>query len=359
MQFSSRKEKQPLSKNKKKICVFTKFSDNGPSSKYRIMIFEEDLKRDLDVVEYRFWNEKYYSKYASNKRKHVLAIGCQYIINVIKRMYQIQFIAPKCDVVFFQKCVIPYMKKYTFEKLHNSGCKVVFDVDDAVFIEDKDGTVNIAKHSDVVIVGNEMLGDFYKKHNCNVVVIPTVDYTPDYIAYNKDTFHNKILLWLGSAATVDNLDLIIEPINKLIDKHPEVKFKYICDADHGYTALIKNSEFVKWKKDTVIRDMSDATIGIMPLKDNEYNKGKCGFKLIQYMNLGKPVVASDVGVNKKVVNRGGCIAENPDDFMTLVEKLLYDEKLYRECEAYTKKEFLEEYGYSMALRKLTTVFREI
>lgn len=148
-----------------------------------------------------------------------------------KECIKYNFIAPKCDVVFFQKCVIPYMKKYTFEKLHNSGCKVVFDVDDAVFIEDKDGTVNIAKHSDVVIVGNEMLGDFYKKHNCNVVVIPTVDYTPDYIAYNKDTFHNKILLWLGSAATVDNLDLIIEPINKLIDKHPEVKFKYICDAD--------------------------------------------------------------------------------------------------------------------------------
>ena len=359
MLFSFKKEKQLLSKKAKKICVFTKFSENGPSSKYRIMIFEDDLKKNFELVDYHFWNEKYYSEYASNKKKHLLEIGCLYIINVIKRLYQIYFIAPKYDIVFFQKCVIPFKKYYSFKHLHSNGCKIIFDVDDAVFIDDKDGTANIAKHADAVIVGNEMLGDFYRKYNKNVILIPTVDYTPSYTYYNKDTFDNKIVLWLGSAATIDNLDLIIKPFNKLVELHPEVKFKYICDSDHGYTNLIRNSEFLKWNKDTIISDMSDATIGIMPLKENEYNKGKCGFKLIQYMNLGKPVIASDVGVNRDLVNHGGYIAKKPDDFINLIEKLLFNEKIYRECEKYTQTVFLERYGYDMALNKLYSLLKKI
>lgn len=355
MSYMSKNEKQQSLSNKK-VCIFTKYSENGPSSKYRIMIFESDLKKKYDVREYRFWNEKYYSTYANHKKKYIFQIGFQFIINILKRIYQIYYDAPNYDIVFYQKCVIPYLKLHHIKALQKKGCKVIFDIDDAVFIDDKDGTVSIAKSADVVIAGNHLLRDFYGQYNSHVVLLPTVDYTPAYQQFKKDTFNNKIVFWLGSAATVDNLDLLVDPINELVKLHPEIRFKYICDSNHGYLNKIKNSEFIKWEKDSFIEAMSDITVGLMPLKDNEYNRGKCGFKLIQYMNLGKPVVASDVGINSEVVGNCGFIATNTKDFVRQIENLLYDESVYRKCEANIENEFMAKYGYKIALHKLIEVF---
>lgn len=344
-----------LDSEKKSLCIFTKYSENGPSSKYRIMIFENDLRKNFAVKEFRFWNEQYYAKYSSNKRKYVLHIAGQYILNSIKRLYQLLFIAPHYDIVFFQKCCIPWCKWNDIKYLKKNGCKVIFDVDDAVYMNDKDGTSRIARDSDIVIVGNETLASYYQSYNSNIVIAPTVDYSPAYDYFRHDTFFDKVLIWVGSAASVENLDLLVEPINTLVKRHPEVTFRYICDSDHGYTKRILNSQFIKWDKDSFIKDMSVASVGLMPLKENEFNRGKCGFKLIQYLNLGKPVVASNVGVNSEIVDDCGFVVDNEQDFVNALERLLYDESIYRMCESNISTKFMPRYGYTKALDALQAI----
>ena len=346
-------------KNKEKLCIFTKYSLNGPSSHYRVMIYLKDLENIYNVALFPFWNEKYYSTYMNNKKKYIIQILICYIKNIVKRIWQLYTVAPKSDIVFFQKSIVPGLKFNNLSYLKKHGCKLILDIDDAIYMNPHDDINTSLKYMYALIVGNDELKEHYSKYNHNVYVIPTVEYTPDYDKYHKDTFDNKIITWIGSSSSIDNLDLIIDSLNEVINKHPEVKFIYICNKNYGYTQKIKNSSFIKWTQDGAIEALSAATIGVMPLKDTPFNRGKCGFKLIQYMNMGKPVVASNVGVNEKIVGNGGFIANSSEEFSRYMETLLFDHNTYDKCCKYISTKFLEKYGYNVALNEIIKVLQHL
>lgn len=193
--------------------------------------------------------------------------------------------------------------------------------------------------SDLVIVGNDELEKYYSDFASRVLLIPTVDYTPAYEPFRRDTFNMKVVGWIGTKATINNLDLIIEPMNRLVNIYPEVELHIICDDDYGYTKKIKNSKLVKWDINTYKENLSNITIGIMPLKDNEYNRGKCGFKLIQYLNLEKPIISSNVGVNKEITNGFGLLAEDKEQWFKALGKILFNSDCYYKLTTNISEEF--------------------
>lgn len=344
---------------RKKLCIFSKYSINGPSSHYRIMIFEDDLRKDYDVEKYVFWNEKYYSTYMSNKIKYIIPIAMQFVINSVKRLWQLYVKAPSCDIIFFQKAIIPGTSFHNLKYLKKRGCKLIIDIDDAIYLRKHDNSNRIAKYMDVIVVGNNDLKEYYKQYSSNVVILPTVEHTPDYLQYWGDTFANRTIVWIGSSSSVDNLDVVIDALNTIMEKHPDVKFKFICNESYGYCNLIPNAQFVRWSPDTVLKELSEATIGIMPLKNTEFNRGKCGFKLIQYLNMGKPVIASNVGVNREVVGTCGVVVNTTKEWYAAIESLLYNEELYRTCEQNIYNVFFKEYGYDVALDKLKCILEQV
>ena len=229
---------------------------------------------------------------------------------------------------------------------------IVLDVDDAVYLEKGDCSNEIAKYCDCVICGNDSLKEHYSKFCKNTIVIPTVEDTRKFKQYIRDTFNNKTIGWIGSKDTVYNIGLVADAINELITRHPDVKFKIISDTAQDFTKKIKNCELILWSEESYIKDMSEFSVGIMPLYDTPHNHGKCGFKLVQYMNLEKPVVASNIGVNLEIVGHGGKAVNTTVEWVTALEELLFNEKTYRICQEYIRKDFLEKYHYNVALEML-------
>jgi len=166
------------------------------------------------------------------------------------------------------------------------------------------------------------------------------------------TRSKKKIGWIGSKTTIDNLEIVVEPLNELIRKHPEVSVDIISNTDDGYTDKILNSRLVPWSQEGYIKAISYFTIGIMPLKNNAFNRGKCGFKLIQYLNMKKPVVGSPVGVNEDIIAGNGLSATTEEEWVEAFEKLLFDKEDYDRCVSHIEREFFKTYHFSNVADKM-------
>lgn len=340
---------------RKKLCVFTLYSEKGASSQYRAFLFKKDFEKAFDTRWFSFWNNKYVTKYMHNKKRYAILIILQYFFASIRRIFQLMIIAPKCDVVFIQKASIPKLHSTFLSRIRHKNIRIVFDVDDAVYALPNDNTDMIAKQADCVICGNENLRKHYSKFCHNCIMIPTVDNTHLYQTYWKDTYSNKIIGWIGSKTTIDNFDLIVDALNEITSRHPEVKIAIISNTTLNYTEKIKNSYLITWASETYLKSMSDFTIGIMPLKDNEFTRGKCGFKLIQYLNMKKPVIGSGVGVNGEIIAGNGIVANTTEEWVGALEKLLFDKKEYTTCVHNIEMEFFEKYHFDIVLNNLLAI----
>lgn len=341
----------------KKLLVFTLYGERGGSSQYRAYIFKKEFEKEFNTEWHNFWNDKYATKYMHNKRKYFFPIAVQYTISAVKRLYQLVFIAPKVDVLFIQKACIPKVKKTFLMRAKSRGVRVVFDIDDATYLFNNDNTDDIARIADVVVCGNETLKAHYDSVGCKCVVLPTVENTPLFEAFWQDTFNNKVIGWIGSASSVHNLELLVDPINQLVKIHPEIRFDIICNDDQGYVNRIKNSRLVVWDKNSYISNMSNFTIGVMPLKDTGFNQGKCGFKLIQYLNMKKPVVGSGVGVNAQIIEGNGIVANNSMEWVNALEELLFCRNTYDRCIEHIDNTFFDEYHFSKVSNALVKILK--
>lgn len=329
---------------KPKLCIFTLYDTRGASSRFRIYQYKEKFDKYYDTKIFSFWTNKYNDYYINNKKKYWLRITLLYIIQTVRRSLQIMFFAAKSDIVIFQKAVIPKNPINFISYLKKCGTKVVFDVDDAIYLETGDYSKQFASKMDLILVGNEELLKFYLNFNAKVYQVPTVENSNIFKQYINDTFSNKCIGWLGSLRTINNLDIVIDVVNEIVEKHPEVTFKFIADGPDIYKRNIKNSIFVKWDEN-YLKNIKDFTIGIMPLKKSTYNVGKCGFKLIQYLNLEIPVLASDVGGNANIVSDYGVVCNTAKDWKEAIERLLFDRKEYDKCVKNIQSTFYERFGY--------------
>ena len=202
-------------------------------------------------------------------------------------------------------------------------------------------------YCNMVFVGNTFLADYAKKYNNNVKVVPTtIDtdyYTPKKLNHNK----NKICIgWTGSLTTIKHLNTALPVLKALKDKYQEqIYFKLIADVP-----LINNLvefKFCKWSKNQEVEDLSEIDIGIMPLPNDEWSKGKCGFKGLQYMALGIPAVMSPVGVNTEIIQDevNGFLADKEDEWITKLSKLIESAHLREQLGEAGRKTVLERYSF--------------
>ena len=134
-----------------------------------------------------------------------------------------------------------------------------------------------------------------------------------------------------------------------------MRIHIISNTALDYTKKIKNSVLVPWEKETYIKEISKFSIGIMPLKDTDFNRGKCGFKLIQYLNMKKPVIGSPVGVNIEIVSGNGIAASTKKEWVDALETLLYDRNKYNRCVEHIEHSFFEAYHYKTVANALVEI----
>jgi glycosyltransferase involved in cell wall biosynthesis len=182
----------------------------------------------------------------------------------------------------------------------------VLDVDDAIFLHRSGKFAEyLARKVELVICGNDFIADRFSKWNKNIVVIPTVVDSHRYISGKENCTSNNehIIGWIGTSRNLNYLYKIESALERVIKARPEVILKIISDRRPKFKGeLNEKYKYVKWSPKTEIRDIQSMTIGIMPLDNTDWEKGKCSFKMLQYMSCNIPVVVSPVGMNAQILN---------------------------------------------------------
>ena len=306
----------------------------APSQRFR---FEQYLgileESGFEIEVHPFLNEKDWAPLYKKGSFLLKAFG---MLRSFARRFELLFKLRKFDCVFIHReasMIGPPVFEFIIAKILKK--KYIYDFDDAIWLPNYSqsnarfhklkayGKVkHIIRWADEVCVGNEFLKSYALEFNSNVQVIPT---TVDTInVHNKITDHDSeelIIGWTGSHTTMDYLPFLV-PVLQRLEK--EFKFKFRIISNHPPQFQLDSLEFVKWNKDTEIEDLSKINIGVMPLEDSAWTKGKCGFKGLQYMALQIPSVMSNVGVNNEIIDskRNGFLCETADDWYSTLHELM-------------------------------------
>ena len=235
--------------------------------------------------------------------------------------------------------------------------KIIFDFDDAIWIPNSSehnffinrlkrykNTRDIIKWSYKVSCGNPYLQDYARQFNKNAVFNPTVIDTTYYVPgkYSKKTT-KFVIGWTGSHSTMQYLDSIVPLIRKL---ETEMVFEFHVISDKTPSFSCQSLRFRKWNKATEIEDLQQFDIGLMPLTDDKWAKGKCGFKALQYLALEIPAVVSPVGINSSIVSNGenGFLCSSIEEWESTIRKLYYDRELLNKIKKKTRKVIEEKFS---------------
>ncbi|RZL53461.1 MAG: glycosyltransferase, partial [Variovorax sp.] len=238
------------------------------------------------------------------------------------------------DVMWIEKEALPWLPAFV-ESMLLSGVPYVLDYDDAVFHSyDMHGSWVVRKllgsrldklmrKAALVTAGNGYLAQRAIDAGAPwVEVLPTVVDLDRYPSCRSTkVFSVPRIVWIGSPSTAHYLHLLREPLRQLALKTPFV-LRVIGAKDLEIPGV--EVEYVPWAEDTEVESIASCAVGIMPLEDSPWEKGKCGYKLIQYMACSLPVVASAVGANVEIVEDGksGYLANSADDWITALHTLL-------------------------------------
>lgn len=311
----------------------------SPGQRFRFELYEDLLHRNgFNVTTKYFLDHEAYS--ILYKPGHLF----KKVIAVLKglgRRFSLAFSIKKYDYIFLQREAAPVGPPF-FEWLYIKilGRKVIYDFDDAIWIPNISeqnklarffkffGKVKtICKWSYKISAGNEYLCNYARNYNRQVVYNPTCVDTDK--QHNRVVNHdvNRVTIgWTGSFSTLKYLR-IVEPVLQELQKKYDFDVKIICNERPSLN--VKNLYFIPWSEANEISELATCQIGLMPLTNDEWSEGKCGFKLIQYLALGIPALSSPVGVNNIIVEEGinGFFCNTDEQWYANMERLILDASL--------------------------------
>jgi glycosyltransferase involved in cell wall biosynthesis len=316
-----------------KILLLSKYSRLGASSRLRYLQYIPYLEKNgVEVVVNSLFDDAYLERlYSSGKRPVFRSIYC-YLV----RFFAL-FTVRKYDVILIEKEIFPYFPATAERLLRAFAPPYVVDYDDAIF-HNYDLSSNslirkilgrkidvVMRNARCVIAGNDYLANRATAAGAkDVVVVPTVVDKSRYLAKRDASCQSLVIGWIGSPSTQKYVVAIRQALLKVCDEFgarvmlmgatPE-----IVDELPGIAVEVR-----PWSEDSEVDFIRQLDVGIMPLVDGPWEKGKCGYKLIQYMASGVPVVASPVGVNIEIVNGNQCglLADSPAEWESSLLKLL-------------------------------------
>ncbi len=373
----------------KKIAVLSRYDRQGASSRLRMMQFEEVFSKNGIQLEYfPLFDHVYLKNLYQGKGKSKLHILKCYFY----RLYVLLFKLSSADVVWLEKELFPGFPSI-FEKCLSYYKPYVVDYDDAVFHNYdlsssfwmgtllKNKIDKVMKWSRSVVVGSPYLQDRAWKavgeHKNKVHFIPTVidekkygissensskdqqgnlNISSDNFSKTPESLPKVVIGWIGSPSTefyLKELESVFQNIQK---KYPQVEFQWMGVSDNF---ALNGVSFVRvpWSEESEVSWIQKVDIGIMPLRSTPWELGKCGYKLIQFMACGKPVVASKVGANIQIVDEEvGFLCQKQEQWIQAFQALIPDFELRKKTGASARKKVSQYYSIAAIEKKLLHIF---
>jgi glycosyltransferase involved in cell wall biosynthesis len=330
---------------------------HAPSQRFRVELYERFMKQDgidytiAPFMDVTTWNILY--KGGSTFQK---ALGI--VKGYLYRWKTILFDVPRYDYIFVHREAAPMgppVFEWIIAKLWRK--KMIFDFDDAIWIPNTSAENKwiawfkafwkialICKWSYKVTGGNQFLCSFALQHNPNTILLPT--------CVDVELYHNKIkehhtghvtVGWTGSQSTLFYLDMLLPIIQELQE---EISFTFLVIANKDPNLPLKDYKFIPWSEQTEVEDLLQMDVGVMPLEPDAWSEGKCGFKLIQYLSLGIPAVASPVGVNRIIIddNINGYCAVTKEEWKKYLQLLIKDAPLRKQLGSKGREKIVQQYS---------------
>jgi glycosyltransferase involved in cell wall biosynthesis len=343
----------------KKIIFITRYNKLGASSRQRFLIYFGLFSSYKHI--YFFDDEQLLWRYGKGRYSFA-----GLIFSYVKFISLIPYYSLCGYQIVVEKEIFPYLP-YWVERCLLLCKRVIYDYDDAVHLNYDlsnnmlvkfflKGKINkLMKTSFGVIVGNRNLYDYASNAGAtNVVYIPTVvdDCKFNYISKTKNNNDYKAnttinIIWIGSPTTAKYLNDIIPILSNLAHSYEFVLTIVGATNKHFKSPprhLIIN--YIEWSQQSEMDNLLMADIGIMPLIDDAWERGKCGYKLIQYMSCSIPAIASPVGINSEILQSGtvGFLCSSEIDWRNAFITLFESEKLRKDMGFAGYKRFIDNYS---------------
>lgn len=356
-----------------RVLFLTKYARNGASSRYRTFQYLPWLERaGLHCEVAPLFDEAYLVHRYQSGRAHFGDI----LRAFLRRIFTLVTVG-RYDLVVIEYELLPYFPAWPERFLGWLGVPYVVDYDDALFHQYDQhekwwirrllgGKIaRVMRGARLVTAGNAYLADYARQAGApHVEIIPTVIDLERYPRTSPTRTRTRTpndpvtIGWIGSPSTSNYLRAIAPALAEA------------CAAGKAQVRLIGSGpielpgvsvEVLPWSEATEVGMLQRFDVGIMPLPDEPWARGKCGFKLIQYMACGLPVVASPVGVNTEIVEHrmNGFLADTKDEWVAALRTLLLDAELRQGMGQAGRKKVEERYSLQVTGPRLAELVKSV
>ncbi|MFA5089597.1 MAG: glycosyltransferase family 4 protein [Candidatus Omnitrophota bacterium] len=355
-----------------KILFWVPYPSEGQSNRFRVEQYLPYLrKKGIAYSLNPFWESEVYKILYENG--HYLKKTYYFIRGTINRIRDLVNLSDY-DLVFVHREAYPVGGAF-LEKIAFSKKPIIYDFDDSVFLPTHSSAnrimhwlkkprkiTNILKMSAAIIAGNNYLKEYAMQYNKNTAVIPTLidtgKYSPAKDAPGNN--HKVIVGWIGSYTNNQYLNMVRTPLLDLINKYGDsIEIRLIGCRNNFLN--IPGITYCNWSLSTEINELQGFDIGIMPIWDDDWTRGKCAFKIVQYMSVGASVVASPVGVNKEIIKDGvnGFFAANEKEWFEKLCLLIENPQLRRKFALEGRHTVEKEYSLELVASKFIDVLERV
>jgi glycosyltransferase involved in cell wall biosynthesis len=360
-----------------RVLALSPIPEEGAGCRFRIAQFIPYLRSvGIDVTLRSLFTADFF--HLVYKRGHYLRKASRFATLSLKHLASLRDLS-RFDAILLYREMFPIGPAVVERLLAMRGRPpVVFDFDDAIFLPNVSDAnrfiralkapsklATIIRHSDRVIAGNQYLASYARRFSDAVTVIPTcVDTTrfvpsPSALSNNGDQPREPIVGWIGSPTTAP----YVRGLTKVLQRVRQQQRFVLRVSGAGERVEVPGivTEQPPWALDDEVRLFNTCDVGIYPLADDEWSRGKCGFKAIEFMACGVPVVAAAVGVNREIVEDGvnGFLAATDDEWVEKLARLIADRELRRRFGEAGRRTIEARYALHVHAPTLAATLREV
>lgn len=351
-----------------RILALTKYGLKAASTRQRFLQYAEPMANSgLELTISPLLGDRHMEALVQGRKSSPVYVGSRYLSRVAAL-----FSAARYDVLWIHCELFPYLPGW-FEAF---ACWVgrrplVFDYDDAIFHMYDAHTSRLVRQvlgrklepllerAAAATCGNEYLRDYAARFCPKSIVVPTVVDTDLYCPNRRAKDQKLTIGWIGSPSTWKNVRTIL-PVLQDLCSVGDVRFRVVGAGIQARADQFRGMELAPWSESTEIAEVQGFDIGIMPLIDAPFERGKSGYKLIQYMACGLPSVASPVGVNKSILDDCcGLIAATPTEWREALNLLVSSRGLRERMGAAARQRAIQRYSLGTYAPRLIDLFETL